>query len=413
MRRNIIHGFTILELLIVITILGLLTGIMIPAVQVARESARRNLCIKNQKNIAAALINYEQYKKGFPYWRHFVKLEPALPANQGGNVNYVNYTWMKFGRSGTASMGVFGYGNYTYTGWLPQLFPYIEMQPLYNILVTTIDNTPGEVNRKPTGLKLPTLWCPSSGGQENRASSFVANCGFNDSGWGKRYPNDYFRDSDLNYDFDIPGETGNADGVFKDGVLINKRGDTCGPRMSMEEIFDGLSNTMLISENVQAGNMWTYREDVVGFCWPWVYENNANGRTPETPGSWDFWDFYNDPAEFGCSKLAEGRPYTNNSAEEGVANPTQPLDGYTYNESRPMAPNMCRGYFEGNRGYTAARPSSYHSGIFNASFADGSVKAINENIDRKVYIQSMTPCDAESVCLEINDLPFSPSAMFE
>ena len=416
MRRNKIFAFTLLELLVVITIIAGLIGIMIPAVQMARESARRSHCMNNQKNIAVALVHYEELKGGFPYWRHFTALEPALPEKEGGNVNKSNYNWMKFGRNSKTPMGVFAYGNYTYTGWLPQLFPYIDMQPLFHILKTTLDTTSNEKNRKPVGMKLPTLWCPSNGGQENRASSFVANCGYNEGGWGRRFTEKY-RDPDLNYTFEMPGEIENYDGIFKDGICINKDGDTCGPRMKLEDIVDGLSNTMLIAENIQAGNMWTFREDIVGFCWPWKYSQSV--PCPTTPGSWDFWDFYGDPDKYGCAKLASGRSFTNGLKEE--AEPGEVLtseiskerDGYLVDESRPMAPNMCKGYFDGNRGWTSARPSSYHSGIFNAAFADGSVRPINENVKRTVYIQAMTPCDEESVCEEIHGLSFSPEALLE
>ena len=420
MRRDKKQAFTLLELLVVITIIAGLIGILVPAVQMARESARRTQCTNNQKNLAIALIHYEQVKGSFPYWRHFIALEPALPANQGGNVNNVGYRWMKYGRGSRVPMGVFGYGNYTYTGWLPQLFPYIDMQPLYNILKTTIDTTTTEKLRKPTGMKLPTLWCPSNGGQENKASSFVANCGYNDAGWGKRYYGNQYNYTQQGIQFQMPGEFGKADGIFKDGVIISIDGDTCVPPMKLDYITDGLSNTMLITENVQAGNMWTYREDVVGFCWPWKYisSNKAENARPTsaTPGAWDYWDFYGDPNKYGCAKLAAGRCYNNDPAytsSEYSTAPSKNNDGYVIDESRAMAPNMCKGYFDTDRGWTAARPSSYHAGIFNAAFADGSVRAINENLPRTVFIQAMTACDADSVCEEIHGVPFSPGDMFD
>src|SRR5262245_56379816 len=65
------HGFTLVELLVVIAIIGILVAMLLPAIQAAREAARRSQCQSNIKNVGLAVLNYENAYKVMPIGMSF------------------------------------------------------------------------------------------------------------------------------------------------------------------------------------------------------------------------------------------------------------------------------------------------------------------------------------------------------
>ena len=103
------NGFTLVELLVVIAIIGVLVALLLPAVQAAREAARRSQCTNNLKQIGLGVLNYESAMKVLPYNRFT------------GNYQYISDT----------TWGAPTGANSKAWSWMASILPYIEQQSVY------------------------------------------------------------------------------------------------------------------------------------------------------------------------------------------------------------------------------------------------------------------------------------------
>lgn len=126
------RGFTLVELLVVIAIIGILIALLLPAVQSAREAARRVSCQNNLKNVALAVLNYESTYRRLP---------------QG----------MSYEGSISSSVGLLA--DYQST-WTIDILPQMEEQAIFDAFDTTV-SIRNAVNAGVRGVEIPSFLCPS------------------------------------------------------------------------------------------------------------------------------------------------------------------------------------------------------------------------------------------------------------
>lgn len=196
-RKRSQRAFTLVELLVVIAIIGVLVALLLPAVQAAREAARRTQCSNNLKQIGIGLHNYHDTLLTFPFG------------------------WCDRGQA-----------------WSACILPYIEQRPLWETLEWAeannwdIANTP---NQRACETIIKTYRCPTAAIPQH----------VNNQGIPKRVPACYRGVASSTADSDDPGtsasgrhlELNDLEGIFFGGSRIN-----------MKDITDGTANTFMAGE---------------------------------------------------------------------------------------------------------------------------------------------------------------------
>lgn len=219
-------GFTLVELLVVIAIIGVLVGLLLPAVQFARESARASSCWNNQRQVGAALHLFNDSHRHLPT-----------------------------GWSGSDPDGPPGWG------WCSEILSQLEQDSLWNGIHRDLP-IDDPVHKTVRETPLPILLCPSDGVN----STFLIHGGLGAAVFGNMdVGTPLFEVSRTNYvgvfgteEIEDAPEAGNGTFFFQS-------------RLSLADLHDGLSNTLIVGERQSrlGGSTWT---GVIGGA------NNAKAR---------------------------------------------------------------------------------------------------------------------------------------
>jgi prepilin-type N-terminal cleavage/methylation domain-containing protein/prepilin-type processing-associated H-X9-DG protein len=339
------RGFTLIELLVVIAIIGVLIALLLPAVQAAREAARRSQCVNNLKQLSLAVMNYEGAVGCLP--PHSV---PGTSASA-----FINDFSMKV-----------------------RILPYLEQSTIYNAVNQGATYT-SPMMWTVACAKLSVLECPSDAGQPSPTWTLNGVIGQVGS---TSYPNNigtFLGNSNSNYDgpaFSFPTPSGN----------------TYGGLVTLAAVTDGTSNTIIFGESVKgqyqtpgAGLHQSYQMTSVAY----TSKSTPIDLVAAVADCMATTTVYQ---ESGSTS-----PYWDRKGEWWILHTCPTGGGY----SHIMAPNTKSCFFKGQTGpssyYTMSGASALHPGGVNAAFLDGSVKFIKQSVSLQTWRALGTKAGGEAI----------------
>ncbi|MEZ6128441.1 MAG: DUF1559 domain-containing protein [Planctomycetaceae bacterium] len=343
-RHNTIRsrGFTLIELLVVIAIIAILIALLLPAVQQAREAARRTQCKNNLKQLGLALHNYESTHNVLP-------------------------SFYSYGAANTGSFSV-----------QAQLLPYMDQASLHNLIDFSIKPQigccPGDVPPELVDLvktPLSVFLCPSDPGP----ATFDVVSGTRLGATGAT-----FTYAGTNYHMNQGTATGkNYDGrAPTDGLVWTNS------KVRFSHITDGLSNTAAFSESIFGFPEQTVsapttdmerRRSYINVACTWT----SSTVPPATPGLANGFTPPSDPSLFEAAAVAISRGWAGQRGAGWMHGREYWTAYHHYHTPNSNVPDMgtC-----GN-GIFAAR--SFHVGGVHTLLCDGSARFISENLDLNVW----------------------------
>jgi prepilin-type N-terminal cleavage/methylation domain-containing protein/prepilin-type processing-associated H-X9-DG protein len=350
-------GFTLVELLVVIAIIGTLVGLLLPAVQIARESARRTTCANGLRQLALAFHNYEAARKLLPPLKRTSNCI-AAPNNEAGMAQ---------------------------RSWAPEVLPFVEEAALmqgYDIQRNWWENADGTApsggtagvldtgatgNRLLARTQLPFLQCPSCP-QPNRIQDKI------DTPRKTGACTDYFLVAGTGTNFAAVASLPGWPAAAMPGATEEWSG--CGaaakrPRSTLAKISDGIAKTILLGECAGREDVWR-----AGVRYPANADNAAGAACARAQGG--AWATNDNPYAFGekaagwCT--AAGSPTTG-------AIPTSLMRINGSNEAGWLL-------------------SAFHPGGAHVAMADGSVTFMADNASIEVIGRLATRAGGETVTLD-------------
>ena len=332
-KRSRKPGFTLIELLVVIAINAILIALLLPAVQQAREAARRTQCRNNLKQLGLALHNYHDNFKVFPY-------------RQGGDINN--------GWNDNISEVVSG---------LVMIAPYMDQAPIYNQISAQLSSQNWPWNNDPMWrTTIPGLICPSDVKAISNVQGGQNSYRFSAGPWGKRH------------------RTG-VDAIAWGGEKPIRGLFGCSTAVGISDVLDGTSNTVAMSERCQ-GNADLRNEVISGaVVVPAWNDGYVDPKNPANNADLDIIE-RDCRATIVNNVIPAGQQKNNELPGDRWADGGYFFVGF----STLMPPNSpsCLGE-QWDRSHAVMSATSRHTGIVHALMADGSVRAVTNNIDKLLW----------------------------